>query len=634
MQSHRIPTPKLTSPLTSNTALGAAALSLILSGCLSDGPNQTGRAFLDEQGFSLNGKVYELTLDSVPLEGFRSALEEPSHLGDTVALLGNWRGIRSDMRMAYSLTNDNLLDTLEKGSSDSAVRVGLGLSFPNWGANSGSPDYLKSTLTGKDSLTLVVHTLEVASANSQGDFEKARDVAERSFMVRRLPMALVENDLAAQKHSFQVIRDTVVLPLNKVYIGNQESLVTLELPHLRQHLTAERLNHRYLMQQVQTLESGPLSDSAGLLLRVTGIARYEYMPSLLFGTGITTNSSSLRENVNRLLPYASDATRTYSVDYVVHEHEPQDSTFTLLPRRGLRFRVERGELLTRLENAFAKQGVSIPSASGGPFDARFFVAYADMQLKLDTAKTFIENNYALDIRAFSQLDSAIEDDGGPSVVFYQLPIDSSKPVRNQWQSLVTLVNTDDLDRKADTLKVLYEPSPDPAYNWLRFHLSSDTSRDIDTLLLTPGREQEWARSFNPSRPLVLTVTPTARHCDIAYKVRPGSSQESIEYKNPSTLKNFTEYADLTERMILPKREAVKVRATQGMQRLLNRTALSQSSGGLFHEFAINLTQRYALQSDTNFIRLNYPILAEARFAPENGKLRAKLHLILIDISQP
>lgn len=634
MQSHRIPSPKLTSPLTSNTALGAAALSLILSGCLSDGPNQTGRAFLDEQGFSLNGKVYELTLDSVPLEGFRSALEEPSHLGDTVALLGNWRGIRSDMRMAYSLTNDNLLDTLEKGSSDSAVRVGLGLSFPNWGANSGSPDYLKSTLAGKDSLTLVVHTLEVASANSQGDFEKARDVAERSFMVRRLPMALVENDLAAQKHSFQVIRDTVVLPLNKVYIGNQESLVTLELPHLRQHLTAERLNHRYLMLQVQTLDSGPLSDSAGLLLRVTGIARYEYMPSLLFGTGITTNSSSLRENVNRLLPYASDATRTYSVDYEVHEHEPQDSTFTLLPRRGLRFRVERGELLTRLENAFAKQGVSIPSASGGAFDARFFVAYADMQLKLDTAKTFIENNYALDIRAFSQLDSAIEDDGGSSVVFYQLPIDSSKPIRNQWQSLVTLVNTDDLDRKADTLKVLYEPSPDPAYNWLRFHLSSDTSRDIDTLLLTPGREQEWARSFNPSRPLVLTVTPTARHCDIAYKVRPGTSQESIEYKNPSTLKNFTEYADLTERMILPKREAVKVRATQGMQRLLNRTALSQSSGGLFHEFAINLTQRYALQSDTNFIRLNYPILAEARFAPENGKLRAKLHLILIDISQP
>jgi hypothetical protein len=319
----------------------------------------------------------------------------------------------------------------------------------------------------------------------------------------------------------------------------------------------------------------------------------------------------------------------------VHEHRPQDSAFTLLPRRGLRFRVERGELLNRLEKAFQQQGMAMPQGAFANFDSRFFVAYADMQLKLDTAKTFIENDYALDIKTYSQLDSAVESgEGGAPVLFYQLPLDTTRPARPKWQTLVTLVNPNSSSRKADTIKVLFEPSPDPAYSWLRLHAASDTSRDIDTLLLTPGFNRELVLNTNSNIPLVLTAMPSAKSCDIAYKLRPSSTQESGDYKNPSTLKSLTEYSDLTQRLILPKREVVTMRATQGMQRLLNRTELGQTSSGLFHEFSVSLNQRNALQADTGFIKLNYPVIGEVRFAPEGGKVRAKLHLILIDLSQP
>jgi hypothetical protein len=170
---------------------------------------------------------------------------------------------------------------------------------------------------------------------------------------------------------------------------------------------------------------------------------------------------------------------------------------------------------------------------------------------------------------------------------------------------------------------------------LRFHLASDTSRDLDTLVLRPGIQREHILDPYRRIPLFLKLTPSEDTCDIAYVLRANAVQENQDFKNPSTLKSLTEYKDLTERLLLPKREALNLRATQGVQRLLNRQGLDNDAGGhIFHEFSVSLANRSALQADTGFIPLRYPIVGEARFLPQDGKMRADLHLILIDLAQP
>jgi hypothetical protein len=159
---------------------------------------------------------------------------------------------------------------------------------------------------------------------------------------------------------------------------------------------------------------------------------------------------------------------------VVHEHSPQDSVFTLIPRRGLRFRIERQELLKRIQGEIG----ALSSLTAGEFDSRFFVAYADMKLKLDTTRTYIENNYALDVSTYSQLDSALPSEGDRSVRLFSLPLDSAKPNRTHWVPVWILT---DLNSESRTTPSRCSMNPAPmattafcAFIWLATPAATST----------------------------------------------------------------------------------------------------------------------------------------------------------------
>jgi hypothetical protein len=609
-----------------------AGLVLTLTGCLSDGPNETGKDFLAGQKVTLQSTAYEVTLDSIPLENFHTSLDEPSHLGDTVLMLGQWQGVRSEVRLGFSLTNTTLLDQLDNAAKNDSIQVRLSLGLFNWGGYSDSianptQKYLESTLAGRDSLTLVVTTLDAPDSVSQTSYEQAVQIGEPSFLRRKLPIEALKEQFSKANKSLVETVDTIVLDISNVYgMNNRDSILIQELPQLRKRLIEKRYARRYMMVRIQPLRPPSASDSNDVMLRIVGGASGAYyMPALYIGK--TDKPSTSSGNPDRLDAYTLANSVARAATYMAEDLDSLNQTLTVLPQKGVRFQLDRDLLISKLR----QKGLSFSNPINSEYDFNYFVSYAEMILPLDSAKTKIENNYSLDMGVVSNLDSLADGAVDGASTYSNIPLDSTHPNRSKWRLLWVLDANQTLSGNSDTVKFSFETSPDPTTQFLRFTLASDTSTDLDTLHLKAGMTREMTISAGSRIPLFLSVTSNGHSCDITYRLRMESREENRNWLNPKTKEPYTDYADLSPRLLSPKKQDVALRATNGIQRILNRKTLGDD---IFQEFLVKIITKDARQTDSLNLRVNYPILGRVQFPQTDGKIFVKLHLLLFPLQQP
>jgi|GEM_PF-6245451 len=603
---------------------------LVLGGCLSDGPNETGTAFLKEKGIVLQDPVLDLVLEDFPLEAFRSTLEETSHLGDTVAMLGHSQGVTAGMRLAFSLSNQVFLDSLDsadagEGDEDGALRLVMG--FPKWGGLDGDNPlpaqvYLEKTVAGHDSLQVLVRALTLGDP-SKDQYNRVVSHYQRAFLDKRLPLDLItvpedSSYWKAQEKTFTV--DTITLEVSGLYDRSRpDSIQAHALPHLLDALKAKRLGYRYILLDLQ-----PVAADTDLMLRPAGGIGAYYGPALLFGGGFDPARASTSKQ--RLEPYYVTATAR-SVTYFLEEDHENDDALGISPRRNLKFRIHRDTLLQRISRKLG----GLPPSPQGEFDSRYFIPFGEISLPLDTNLTRIENDYALDVAMVSNLDSTAPSSDPGVVTYHDLKL-SPGPESPQWETLWVIDQALSLRQKTDTLKVAYVlPEADSSVRILRFRRMADTTRDLDSLIIRPGQSREL--SLNPGTRISLRVKVDARaeDYDLTFRLRSQSTVEAAGIRDPETGYPYTDNEDLTSRFLIPGNPWVSVRSTEGLQRTLNRVNLGKD---LQQEFSLQVSGRGGLDPDTNFIRTYYPIQGSVRFPAVDGTVRAKIHLLLFPLTQP
>jgi hypothetical protein len=391
-------------------------------------------------------------------------------------------------------------------------------------------------------------------------------------------------------------------------------------------LIEKRFVRRYLMVRIQPLLPPSTPDSEGVMLRLVGANQGAYyMPALFIGKN--ENPSTNTSDPDRLDTYTFSGTTVRAATYLAEDLDSLEHSLTVMPQKGLRFQMDRNLLVSKLKS----KGLSFSGSGASPFDFNYFVSYAEIQMPIDTAKTWVENNYSLDLGVVSNMDSLA--DGGPEglTLLANIPLDSSLPKRSEWKTLWILDANQTLNGNPDTVRFSFEPSPDAATQFLRFALASDTSKDMDTLNLQAGMTREITINAGSRIPLYLSVTSHGHSCDITYRLRMEAKEESRQWLNPETKLPYTDYANLSPRLLAPNKTHVTLRATTSVQRLLNRKTVGQD---VFHEFAVKLINKNALQTDSLNIPVNYPILGRVHFPQTNGKILVKLHLLLFPLQQP
>ncbi len=608
-------------------AMAAAGL-LVLGGCLSDGPNRVGVDYLAERGIVLQTPIHDFTFDNFPLSDFQSSLQEPSHLGDTVAMLGYSQGVTASYRAAFSLVRTEMLDSLDSGRA-----LSFALGFPRWGEvngnrNTASQKYLESLVANRDSMRFVITFLDIPLDDKNEYQNHVVPHFQRTFLERGLSLDLVKNMPSVGTVTLTQ-EDTVWLNVSGIYGNAKDTLWSIPLPHLLKRLKEKRHIYRYIMMQITPVIPDSLADSLTTMLRPAGSLVGAFRgPGLIFGDTASPFTASTEKR--RLEPYSINAVGP-AVSFLLSDTQPEDSTLTLAPKRNLKFQVNRQALLDSITGRLG----NLSSTSSSVFDSRFFVSYADITLPYDRSQTHIDNGYAVDIQSTSTLDSLAgsRDSGFIAPILVQA---SPAGELTQWQNIWVLDENASAYGRKDTLSISYKKSEDDgSYRFARLRHSLDTTKDIDTLLLQVGSARETFLGG------VSRITPWVRvkaldaSCEVHFALRSATDKESNTFIDPTTKKQFTTSAGVAARFLNPKstEASFTFRATESLQKTLNRISVG-STGNVSTAIGVQIAGRRGLQQDSAFAATYFPVLGKVRFPVQNGQVRAKIRILLYPLPNP
>lgn len=605
----------------------ATAGLLVLGGCLSDGPNRVGADYLAERGIVLQTPIHDLTFDNFPLSDFQNSLEEPSHLGDTVPMLGYSQGVTATYRAAFSLSRSEMLDSL-----DSNKTLSFTLGFPKWGDPNGvgataAQTFLESLVANRDSMHFVVSFLDIPHDDKSHYQNTVIPTFQRTFLERGLSLDLVKNTPSADTATLTE-EDTVALNVAGIYGKTSDTLWSIPLPRLLKRLQAKRYAYRYILMQITPVIPDTLADSLATMIRPAGPFPGAYRgPGLIFGN--TSSPFTANTEKQRLEPYSIGTTR--AVTYLLSDANREDSTLGLLPKRNVKFQVNRQALLDSIAGRLGK----LAATSSSVFDSRFFVSYADITLPYDRARTSIDNDYAVDIQATSILDSLA---GSRDSGFVDpIQVSATPPGKSStWQNLWVLDENASVYGRSDTLKISYEKSEDDGqYRFARLRHSLDTAKDIDTLILQVGTTREiFLGNVSRVTPWVKVKALDAA-CEVYFALRSATDKESNTFLDPETKTQYTSSAGVSSRFLNPKstEASFTFRATEGLQKTLNRMSVG-NTGNVSTAIGVQIAGRRGLQQDSSFVSTYYPVMAKVRFPVQNGQVRAKIRVLLYPLPNP
>jgi hypothetical protein len=568
----------------------------LLAACLSDGPNRTGGEYLVEHGIVLETPLHKAVLQDFPVDTFWTADLEPSRLGDSVILVGARGGFSSQARLVFDLSDTAYLDSLGEPGS---LRLSLGFFQPP--ASSGQ---LAATLSGVDSMRFLVETWAFRDTG-MAENRRADTLASlnRDFLVNLRPPSLL-NPGALR-------RDTVALKVDSAI--SEDSLQSVALPSLRDTLLAGASDKWIVLMQISPLTPA----DSGAMLRLVG-TRYSgrtpsaFAPWLLFGNPALGSAAAGAKQ--RLQPVTLGNNRL-AVNSMLR-FEGSSTSILLGKTRGLHFRIDRDTLLSRLEEALDAQGVAFRRTTEGRFDLGYFVPFAQVAIPIDSSS--VEGDFRYEFRLDTDLDSLLPglDEAGSRATL-SLGADTA---------LVFLTDRQDREKIVDSLIASYGEVPQDA-DLRRFVLrSGKDSNTADTSYLRIGetRVVRWGVSGSRSDRLAVSVRADTSSAALAYHIDTRSMEDDNSFRDPETGEPLVSISDRIPRLFDPSSGTLSLRATRGIQRVLNRARLGEE---IRSDCLVQPRSPAAI--DTGEARqVPYSVLGEIRPLIQDGRLEIALTVYL------
>jgi hypothetical protein len=577
-------------------ALASCAGLLLLTSCISDGPNKTGGAYLAANGILLQDPLHHIFLNDLPLDTFWTTDLESSHLGDSTFLIGNDGRFSSQARLFYNLTDTLLIDAMGTGKDSVGLRFGLG--FYRWTVGM---DSLKNSVKDVDSMTFLVKSWAFQDSNWS-----AKQRADSSFWYGMRFMQ--RQDTSALLPEVSAL-DTIRIGVKHGYDGG-DSLQGLPLPGLRNVLGSHQNSKWLVYLEVTTL------DSVRALLRLGGSVGATFSPNLLFGPA-ATNSFSAPKTHSRLQPSAVPGPLLQGINYRLRYGGPSD--FILAGKnRGMHLILSRQTLIDSIAKALG--GTFTPS-NEKPFDISFYVPFARLSLPLDSVRS--DGGFPIDLQMVSDIDSLLP--------VKDFPIEGAYPVRT-----VDLGNSFGLSigdlydpaKQTDSLEVTFDTLA-AGMRMLLVTSTKDTASK-DTVRLAPGQTREFQRAAIGlgNQTIAFSVTAMDSTALVTYHIDGHRIVDPNEFRD-STGALITDLNRKSARFVHTNATALTLRATRAVQRLLNR---AESDGTIFPDFFIQPPARAAIDSAAN-VRIGYPVMAEIAPKLTGGKPTVNLELYLYPLKE-
>jgi hypothetical protein len=539
---------------TAKITVICSALAL-LSSCISDGPNQTGGQYLANQGILLQNSLYHIVLPSFPVDSFWTSESEPNHLGDTVLMAGISRNFSSQVRMAFDLADTTFLDSLSDSATSFHLSVGAvpttGVGLTELIATVG--DSASDTATYRDSLGFLVESWAIPNKNIDGEIQT--DAQRRDTLSLYNRRFLIRQDTVAVLPAVTT-RDTIKLQIKGAY--TQNNFQAKLLPHLYEFLKPKSSTTKWLIQMQLT----PLRDTVDKrpgMLRLGGNIGSTYGPVLLFGSPTSSLTATAKQKLGPLV-----ASGMRGVNYNLRY---SGSGTDILPakNRNMHLQLDRASLLDSLEAALKRQGITPPSRSkGNQFDLTYFIPFAQISMPLADSLR-LEGGLPIEMRLNSDLDSILPETPRGTISVFTILKDKST-----W--LLTKTESGNAYKILDSISILYRqmPNADSGIRQVIVQFAKDSSRN-DSIFIHLGETKEIIiGKVNGSSPLVISASAQSSILQISYYLSSHSVSEPNDFKDPVTGKLLTTLSEKLPRLLRPAQNNLTLRATRGLQRILNR----------------------------------------------------------------
>jgi hypothetical protein len=367
-------------------------------------------------------------------------------------------------------------------------------------------------------------------------------------------------------------------------------------------------------------DSVGLPDSVSAMLRLGGQWAYDgtKRPTLLFGPDLRADTIPAKLRVGPLR--LSD--ERLAVAYTLRYGGPA-GTLVVPLQRGLHVTLDRDRLLDSLETGLIRQKIVPPPRPTGPLSLAYYVPFAAISLPIAPAK--LEGDLPVQVRLRTAIDTLLGEGPGALTREDRVGLDSSI---TPWYTTEvghpeTIVNKVSLAyaAKGDSLRrVILGFSKDSLGNdtvflpvggkaQLSFSLSGYGKTNLLNIQVEAGASQLIARSYLSLR----------------------SADEANSFRDPATGETVTDLDSLLPRFVHPKDETIRLRATAGIQTLLNRTDLGDDAR---HDFEFRPypwayeDSAVTIRGDVLAHEVVFPVLSTLQPRIESGVLSVDLDVYL------
>jgi hypothetical protein len=598
-------------------AIAKAALPTLAAGllasCISDGPNQTGGQYLAEHGVILQNPMYHVQVKGFPVAGFWTTDAEPGHVNDTVLLAGIKGPFSAEPRFSFFIQDTSLLTTLSH--ADSSLR--LSVSTPTWQNVGVWKDNGTSALAGLydsnsvDSIRFRVLAWDLSDSGftSSDTWNDSTARWNRRFLLLGDTLA----DLPLPD-----ARDTIWLKV-KHALKETSQLQARELPILKA-LLAGRRGHKHAVHVRMIPDTLGVPDSLSAMLRLGGQWAYDgaKRPSLLFGPDLRADTIPAKYRLGPLTLADGRSAVAYTLRYA-----GPAGTMVVPIRRGLHVTLDRVRLLDSIEAGLIRLKKVPPPRPTGSLSLAYYVPFAAISLPIVPAK--LEADLPVQVTLRTGIDTLLGAGTGGLTREDRVGVDSSI---SPWYTTEvghpeTIVNQVSLSYKAfgDSLRrVILGFSKDSLGN--------------DTLFLPVGGKTQINLSlsgYGKSNLLNIEVQAEADHLIARSYLSLRSADEANAFRDPATGENVTDLESLLPHFVHPNDKAIRLRATAGIQTLLNQADLGTTTR---HDFEFRPYNRAYNDSAitpagaTVAHEVSFPVLSTLQPRIESGVLSVDLDVYL------
>ncbi len=595
----------------------------LLSSCISDGPNQTGGQYLAKHDILLKNPLYHVVLPSFPVDSFWNSDAERNHLGDTILMAGIAGNFTGQVRMAFDLADTSFLDSLSDSAASLRLSVGAvpttGVGLAELIGTVGDTG-LDTTKTYRDSLAFLVETWAVPDRATAGSVQT--DAARQDTFNLYNRRFLIHQDTTATLPKPTVL-DTIKLQIKGAYA--KDNLQAKSLPHLLNFLRSKSTSTKWLIQiQLTPIPDGSKSGLA--MLRLGGEITSSYGPALLFGkTNFNPASASSKQKLGTLT--------TVGIRGVNYTLKYKGSRFDILPAkmRGLHLLLDRSRLLDSLDAALLRQGITPPSrAIQGHFDLTYFIPFGQISLPLADSLT-LEGSLPLDMRLASDIDSTLPGTPSGALGLKIIPLDVPTVIGYNYEN-------GNYSKVLDSISLFYRkvPALDSGLNQIIVRFGKDTLKNDSEFVHVGETKEIIIANASGSLPLILTLTAGKNTAQAEYYLSSHAVAENNDFRDEKTGELLSTLSKKLSHLLFPSQKTLNLRATTGLQRLLNRADAGQN---VFPDLLIQPAFQSAIDtavttgSVTQPQRIPFPILSVIPPKIQGGKLTIGLDLYLYPLKK-